>query len=49
MDTLIEVRWAIYLGFAIAIVFFVWGYVDGYWKAERRVRGQYLGISDDDE
>lgn len=48
MDALIEVRWVIYLGLVVAIVFYVWGYVQGYWAAECKIRRAYLGIVDDD-
>ncbi len=47
MDVLIEIRWAIYSGFALAIVFFAWGYVDGYRSAEDKIHRANLGISDD--
>ncbi len=49
MDMLIEVRWAVYLGFAVAVVFFVWGYVEGYWSAEDRIRRENWGIYDNEE
>jgi len=49
MDVLVEIRWAIYSGLVLAIVFFVWGYVQGYWRAEHVIRSQYLGIRVDDD
>lgn len=44
---LVELRWLFYSGFAVAIVFFVWGYVDGYRAAEYKIRGENWGIFDD--
>jgi len=38
MDVLVEARWVVYLGFVLAIVFYVWGYVQGCRVAEDRIR-----------
>ena len=47
MDTLIEIRWAIYSGFALAIVFYVWGYVEGYRVAEDKIHRAHLGLPEE--
>ncbi len=49
LDILVELRWLFYSGFAVAIVFFVWGYVDGYRVAEDRIRRENWGIYDSEE
>lgn len=46
MDILIELRWVIYSGFALAIVFFVLGYVDGYRSVEDKINRENLGIGE---
>ena len=48
MDILVELRWLLYSGFVLAIVFFVWGHVDGYRTEERKIHRAHLGILDDD-
>jgi len=41
-------RWVIPLvsGFVVAIVFYVWGYVQGYWAVEYKIRRENMGIGE---